>query len=474
MKNRYDKLLGNTLIFAIGSFSSKAMVFLLMPLYSRVLTDAQYGATDVITTTANLLMPFVMLSINEAIIRFCMDRSVKKSEVFSIGLVTVLAGFAVFGLLAPLMLQIKMLSAYTLLIYLYVLAGMLKNITAQFVRSSGLVRLFAFDGFLATLTTILFNVTFLLGFKWGVTGYILSIILSNVVSILFLFFTARLWRYVKLTAINKKLWREMLRYAVPLIPTTMFWWITTASDRYFIIYFWGEAANGLYAAAHKLPALLTMVSAVFYQAWQISAVSESGQGARTSRFYSQVYDYYSTLLLLAASGVIFICRPLISVWLAESYYEAWRFVPFLTMAEVFSSLVTFMGSFYMVAKRNATVPIAIAVGAIANIGLNYLMVPTHGALGAAMATVASYLLAFLVRAVDIRRLVDIKLRPLPLACSLLLLMAQTALLFREGDPHPILTQLLMVLLMVLLNLRPVMRLCLAMLERLRQLRHARG
>ncbi|MEG2175131.1 MAG: polysaccharide biosynthesis C-terminal domain-containing protein [Oscillospiraceae bacterium] len=465
MGNRYEKLLGNTLIFAIGSFSSKALVLLMMSFYTRTLTDMQFGAAELITTTSNLLTPFVMLSINEAIIRFGMDRTVKKTEVLSIGLSVVLMGFAVFCLFCPLMLQFEMISSYTLLIYLYVLAAALKSVVAQFVRSSGAVRLYAFDGFISTATTILFNILFLAICHLGMIGYVLSIILSNVLSVIFLFFTARLPRLVNLWHINKPLRREMLRYAIPLIPTTMFWWITTACDRYIIIYYYGEAANGLYSAAHKLPAVLTLVSAVFYQAWQISAISESGQGNRSRHFYSQVYDYYTTLLFVAASGIIMLCRPVISIWLGEAFRASWEYVPFLTIAEVISTLVTFLGSFYMVSKRNATVPLAIAVGAVANLVLNFLFVPDYGAKGAALATVFSYMLAFVVRAFDVRRFVDIDLRPLPSALSLLILMMQAWLLLNPNVAHPFWAQIMMFAVMLLFNLRPLLRLCFALLDR---------
>jgi hypothetical protein len=80
---------------------------------------------------------------------------------------------------------------------------------------------------------------------------------------------------------------------------------------------------------------------IFYQAWQLSAVDESGQGQKTTRFYSHTFDYYSTLLFLAASAIIVIIRPVTSFLYAPSYYESWKYVPFLVMAEVFSSLVTF-------------------------------------------------------------------------------------------------------------------------------------
>jgi O-antigen/teichoic acid export membrane protein len=132
---RYEYLLGNTVVFAIGSFSSKLLVFFMMSYYTRMLTPAQFGVAERITTTCNLLMPFVMLSINEAIIRFTMDRSISRPQVFSIGIKTVFIGFIIFCVFVPVMLMIDLLGPYTALIYIYVLLGMLRSVTAQFVRS---------------------------------------------------------------------------------------------------------------------------------------------------------------------------------------------------------------------------------------------------------------------------------------------------------------------------------------------------
>ncbi|KAF5039140.1 Polysaccharide biosynthesis protein [anaerobic digester metagenome] len=461
---RYERLVGNTLVFAIGSFSSKLLVFFMLRYYTAMLTPAEFGIADRITTTSNLLMPFVMLSVNEAIIRFAMDRSLKRSDVFSIGLKTVLAGFIVFCLLSPVMLMIDMLAPYTLMIYIYVLFGMLKAICAQFIRSIGLVRLFAFDGFLATFTTIAFNILFLTVFEWGLYGYVLSVIASNIISIFFLFVVARLERYVDFTHPNPALRREMLRYSVPLIPTTMFWWIVGMSDRYMVTWFCGDTPTGMLAIAHKIPSLLTIVSAIFYQAWQISAVDESGQGKRTTRFYSQTYDYYSTLLFCAASGMVMLIQPITKVLYAPAYYESWRYVPFLVMAEVFSSLVTFLGSFYMVSKRNATVPLAIFVGAVTNIGLNFWLIPKYGVMGATFATLLSYLLAYAIRAVDIQRLVALELRPLTTAVRMLLLMVQGAFLIRQL-PYSLVIQAGMFTLMLLVNIKSVLRLATALIHR---------
>ena len=74
--NRYKKLLSNTVLFAVGTFSSKALVFLLMPLYTAVLSTQEYGTVDLIMQAGNLLLPLVSVGIINSIVRFGLDASV--------------------------------------------------------------------------------------------------------------------------------------------------------------------------------------------------------------------------------------------------------------------------------------------------------------------------------------------------------------------------------------------------------------
>ena len=80
--NKYKKLLSNTLIFGIGTFSSKVMVYLLMPLYTALLSKAEYSTADLITQAANLLMPLAAIGMYDGIFRFAIDAGEKKKEVF--------------------------------------------------------------------------------------------------------------------------------------------------------------------------------------------------------------------------------------------------------------------------------------------------------------------------------------------------------------------------------------------------------
>ena len=80
--NKYKKLLSNTLIFGIGTFSSKVMVYLLMPLYTALLSKAEYSTADLITQAANLLMPLAAIGMYDGIFRFAIDAGDRKKEVF--------------------------------------------------------------------------------------------------------------------------------------------------------------------------------------------------------------------------------------------------------------------------------------------------------------------------------------------------------------------------------------------------------
>ena len=111
--DKYKKLVSNTVIFAIGTFSSKLLVFLLMPLYTRVLTESDYGVVDLLMQTGNLLLPLVSLGINNAIIRFGLDKSSDSREVFTGGLATLASGYAVFLVAYPLLRWALSLAATT-------------------------------------------------------------------------------------------------------------------------------------------------------------------------------------------------------------------------------------------------------------------------------------------------------------------------------------------------------------------------
>ena len=114
------------MIFAVGTFGSKLLVFFLMPLYTHVLTDAEYGTSDLLQQSANLLVPLVTFGITDAVIRFGLDRKVRNTQVLTTALVTLLAGFVLLFLCYPLLALIPGLNDYTTLLCVFVMTSSLR------------------------------------------------------------------------------------------------------------------------------------------------------------------------------------------------------------------------------------------------------------------------------------------------------------------------------------------------------------
>ena len=156
--NRYQKLFSDTVIYGIGTFGSKLLVFLLMPLYTAWLSTAQYGTAELITSTANLLIPIACVGISNGVFRFVAERGSDKTAVFSTSIALLAIGSAAFALLSPLLGLIGYFDGYVWLIIFYVISANLQAVCAQYVRAIDRTRLFAVQGILNTLLTILFNI----------------------------------------------------------------------------------------------------------------------------------------------------------------------------------------------------------------------------------------------------------------------------------------------------------------------------
>lgn len=448
--NKYQKLLSNTLILGLGVFGSKILVFLMMPLYTGILAPEEYSLADLISQAANLLMPLACIGITDGVFRFAMDGERDKKSVLSSGLFVLLCVSAIFAALSPLLSLIEYFSAYSLLIVVYVISANLHSICAQYIRACNKTKLFAIQGILNTVFVIGFNILLLVVFEMNVLGYVLSVVLANVVTTVFLIVAGKLYKDISIRSVKLETVKSLIKYSAPMIPATIFWWITSVSDRYMVTWFRDSAENGLYSAAYKIPTMITLVSNVFIEAWQYSAVSE--QEGR-EKFFGRVFEYYQSIIFIACSAVISLSQIFIIILCADSYFEAWRFIPVLTLSVAFSGFTSFLGSVYLVKKKSIMTFVTAMTGALVNIVLNFALIPLLGAQGAAISTCISYAVVFLIRALNTRKYVRFSLHPIRILLNTALLVAQTVCILSFSN-YMILIQASFVLVAIVLNAKP--------------------
>lgn len=436
--DKYKRLVSNTMLFAISTFSSKLLSFVMAPLFSYWFeTQEMNGVKELLNQCASLLIPIVSLGIANAVIRFGLEKGVRKSAVYMNGLTAIGMGFVLLVLLYPLLSRIRLFREYIVLLYIYLLVSCLRTLNCQFCRARQLNRLYAIDGILCTLTTCGFYALFLRVLNMGPTGYLLAIICADGLSALFLFCVTKTWRFLDVKRYDFALLKKMLRYALPLVPASIFWMITNASDQFFVAAMLenGTAWTAILGASYKLPTILSIVSTIFTEAWQISAFTD-GTNAEREQFFSRVFGAYQSLIFLAASGIVLMAQPFMMIY-RDDYFIGWKFIPLLTMATAFSSFDNFLNSIYMVEKRSMLSFGTMAVGAVVNIALNWFLIPVWGVNGAALATFVSYFVVFLLRAINTRGLIRVDFAPEKLFCNFGLLAAESWLMLRRVPRWPV-------------------------------------
>lgn len=438
--DRYKKLTVNTLILTIGTVGSKLITFLMLPFYTNVLSTAEYGTIDLLLQTESFLVPIFTIGIAAAITRFGLDDQYDKKDVFTTGLACYGVGFVLCLLLALIVGALFSLPAvqfpagvesiwqYAIWILILIASSGLHSICGSFVRAEKKLRIYAITGILNTVCNVLLMVVFLKFFGLGIGGYMLSVIIADIVSVLFLAVSSKLWRFVHFKKLHNPTARAMVKFSIPLIPATISWWIINMSDRFMILMFIGASANGIYSVAAKIPSIVTILAGVFMEAWQVSII---GNKTEQSRFFSNTMRSYQSLLFIAAGLVTMFSHFIITHMTSPDYYEAWRYVPLLLCSTVFSCLATFIGSIYTVEKKSVSQLVTTLTGAASNILLNLILIPQFGISGAAIATFSSFMLVFVIRLIDTRKYIVIHWSPVRFCISFILLMIQIFVMIND-------------------------------------------
>lgn len=394
---KYKYLLTNILAFLCGNIGTKLISFIMVPLYTNILSPMEYGEIDFILSIVGVISPFIACGIQEAIMRFSLDKNSDTQLVLSIGLRVFFISTLFFLLIMPIFYLIPIVSKYISFIYIYSLINEIMIIFLCYIRGKDNIKLYSFLGFLSGFLTAFFNILFLVIFKWGLTGYKFSMILSPFFTTIFAIILGNIKKDISIKKWNKKLAIEMIKYSLILIPNAILWWCINASDRFFVSYMCGTRANGLYAVSYKIPTLLSTISSILMQSWEMSAIKEY-ENKENSDFYNEIYRTLIFTMGVATIALIFANRKIMSVYVGSSYRSAWIYSPFLMASFFFGSLGTFWGSFYIATKRMNKYLNSAIVGASVNVVLNYILISRMGPIGAAIATMVGYLVVMIVRA----------------------------------------------------------------------------
>lgn len=398
MRNKYKYLFKNIGLLTISRFGPNVLSFFLVPLYTSILSTAEYGKYDLVNTTVSLLIPVLTINISVAVFRFSIDGKNQWKDVFSVGLRYLGIGTSI--VIALLIINrffgfVEIFSDYGLYMVLMFVSSAFYETISNFSRGLEKIIEFAIAGIISTVTLIVFNILFLVIVKIGLEGYFLAHILANLIPSLYLAFVIRFRKYICLHP-DRSTENEMKQYSIPMIANAVGWWINNASDRYVVTMISGIAANGVYSVAYKIPTILSIFQNIFNQAWVLSAVKDFDKND-DSGFFTTIYNTYNFACVAVCSLLIMFCQVIARILFAKDFYDAWEYVPFLLMSVVFGAMSGYFGCIFSAVKKPKIFGQSTMIGAVINLILNFILVYIIGPLGAAIATAFSYFVVWAIR-----------------------------------------------------------------------------
>lgn len=427
---KYRYLIKNVGLLTLANFATKLLQFFLVPLYTNILTTTEYGTYDLFNTTVGVLLPILTLNIQDAVIRFALDKKYKREAVVTIGIryllisnIIVAAGLGVnyiFGFSA-------LGKQYAVFFFLMFLTHSLSGIVTCYIRGTDKITDLSISSVIASAVTIGLNILFLVTFRWGLVGYFLANVIGPLVQSFYLAIRGQMFKKTHLTQRYETERKDMLAYSRPLIANALAWWVNNASDRYVVIFFCGLAANGVYSVASKIPSILNVFQSIFNQAWELSAVKDYDPEDK-SGFFTNTYKAYNCLMTIVCSLIIVADKILARIVYAKDFYVAWRYVPWLTIAILFGALSGYVGGFFSAVKDSKVFAISTVVGAVSNIILNIIFTPIMGPLGAAIATTICYVEVFAVRYTQSKKYIKLRINFIRDIISYVILVVQAIVL----------------------------------------------
>ncbi len=394
------RLARHSVVYGLGGLVSRILAVLLLPLYTHYLTKADYGAIETLIALTTVLVIVLRAGISSAFFRFYFDATndaervtvVRTSFWFTITTATagLVAGLALAGPIAhalngmtPGLVRAAFVGLWAQMNY--------EQLTSLFRVEERSVQ-FALASLANVLVTIAATVLLVVVWHRGAVG----VLVGNFVGTLVVYAVLLGYRRYQLgLEFNRGLFREMNRFGMPLVPSGLALWAINFVDRLFLNTIAGAGETGLYSIGVRISSVIVFLFTAFRTAWPAFAYSiEDDREARRTYGFVLTYLLFACCWLSVTLGLL--APWIVRVLTTHQFYGGARVVAILCFSATAYAGYTVMAIGIGRVRKTRFNWIVTGVAAALNIGLNVILIPPYGMIGAAIATVAAYTLMFLL------------------------------------------------------------------------------
>ncbi len=452
-KTKFKSLLKDTLIFSMGSFGSKIILFFLVPFYTTYLTTDEYGISNLVFTIAQFLIPILSLEVFDAVLRFGLSKSEKKEDVLCNALVVICFDLILCIIVYPLLGFYKAIRLWRVYLLVIFVLTVLNNTLMNYLKVCGKNKTFAIISLLQTLVLCITNIVLIAWLRYGIRGYLLSNIFALLISSIVAFICVDVFGAIKCGKIKLTLMKQMLVYSSPLVLNSISWWLISSSDKIMIEGMINSSELGVYTVSAKIPALINIIISVFQQAWGISTIKEI-ESTNDTNFFSETFSYYCAIVFTSCIFVLSGVNTFMGLYVrgGEEFCTASVYVPFLLVSAVYSAISTFYGSLYTGLKKTDKIMITTLISGVVNVIVNYVAIRTIGTMGAVIGTLVAYVLTAAIRMIDMNKYIKLNVNYKEFITNCIILFAFAGIVTKLNKDN-ILLSILFVCIIIVVNFK---------------------
>ena len=401
LSGQLKRLGKHSVIYGLGGLVSRILAVILLPLYTRYLSPSDYGKVETLVALTTVVGIALAAGIGSAFFRFYFDsddpadrrRVLRTSFWFIMGMATLglAVGVAFAAQISQVLFGTSDDSDLVAAAFVGLWAGMNWTQLTSLFRVEERSVAFVSASVANILVTVGATLVLVVALEKGPIG----VIVGNFTGTLAVYVVLVFYRREQLgLEFDRKLLRSMNRFGLPLVPSALFLWVTNFSDRLFLVKLADTHEVGLYSVGVRIASALVLLLTAFRLAWPAFAYSIDDDTA-ARRTYAFVLTYLIFVTTWVATGLALL-SPWIVRWIAAPAFESSSRV----VGPLGFSTVAFAG--YMVvaigvgrSRRTQFNWVVTGAAAVVNVGLNLLLIPPYGMMGAAIATIAAYTTMFL-------------------------------------------------------------------------------
>ncbi len=391
------KLLKHSAVYGIGNILSKIAGCLLIPVYTRCLSPADYGVIELLDLTLYFISMFVGMGLSSAILRFYYSTKdedernciVSTALIFmsSLSIVVVFVCVLFDTQISLLLFKSKGNAFFFDLMIITFFFSSLIEIPLVLLRAQQRSAVFSFVTILRLALALVLNIYFIVIAGWGVTGFLVSGLTTSVIISLILVVTTLGKAPIRFSFNHLK---QMVAFGAPLLPSAlgMFW--INFGDRFVLKQCFSNWDVGIYSLGYKFAIMLSfLVGQPFFLIWS-ARMYELIERKDGERLYARFCTYFTVVIAFAGLGLSLIITGVMKIVPSESYFAAHSVVPIIALGYVLRELSDFFRGVLFIAKKPSYVSIVVMITTAVCTALYLTLIPLAGINGAAFSTLLTF------------------------------------------------------------------------------------